>query len=198
MYLQIFGQKELEEHIINRGEIYSHLISIGNPGRKRKNRLDTFIPKIFKDNFSSILRLKFYDVSKKSHLGRMKPRRIPKNKDVRKVINYIHKTRRAATGYTIHCWQGISRSTAIGLGILYILHQDEEVAIRELKKIRNEANPNPLIVKYFDEILECNLSKYNEALRSKILEELKVWFFNEIDDGDALLEELETINDEEL
>jgi len=44
MNIQIFGEEELIEHINNGGEIYSHLISIGNP---KKNNEKTKSWRIF-------------------------------------------------------------------------------------------------------------------------------------------------------
>jgi len=125
----------------------------------------------------------------------MRPKRIPLKKDVRKAIKFYKKTSNEATGYTIHCWRGISRSTAIALGYLYLIHGDEQKAADELEKIRPEAGPHPGLVKYFDELLGCDLTRVNNVLIEKRNEELKNWFFSEIDNGDALLEELEAVDE---
>jgi hypothetical protein len=98
------------------------------------------------------------------------------------------------SGYTIHCWRGVSRSTAIALGYLYLIHGDEQRAVDELKRIRPEAGPHPGLVRYFDEILGCDLSSRNEQMRKIRFREMREWFMNEIDGGDDLLEELEPVD----
>lgn len=195
MKIQIFGQRELLEKIEKDEQLESHLISIGNPGRGFRMGEDTVIPIEFKSAFSSILRLEFFDVLKRSHLGKMRPKRIPLKRDVRKTIRYFNKTKDSATGYVIHCWRGISRSTAIALGYLYLIYGDEQQAVDELKRIRPDAGPHPGIVKYFDDLLGCDLSSKNNQLRDIRLREMQEWFLNEIDDGDALLEELEPVDE---
>ena len=196
MNIQIFGQRELVKYIENGNNACSHVVSIGNPGSiGRQNNEDTIMPNIFYKTFDSYLRLEFFDVLKKEHLGPMRPKRIPLKRDVKKAIRFFNKTKDSSNGYVIHCWRGVSRSTAIALGYLYLIHGNEQKAVDELKRIRPEAGPHPGIVNYFDEILGCDLSSKNDQLREIRLREMKEWFFNEIEDGDALLEELEVIND---
>ena len=134
MNIQVFGQLELVERIDNCEGIYSHLVSIGNPGRGIK-RIDSIIPSVFKTVFKKYLRLEFYDVLEKRHLGPMRPKRIPLKKDIRKAIRFFNKNTNEATGYTIHCWRGVSRSTAIALGYLYMIYRDEEKTKEPLSKI---------------------------------------------------------------
>jgi hypothetical protein len=43
-------------------------------------------------------------------------------KDVKKVIRFFEKEVDNATGFTVHCWRGIARSTAVALGLLYMIH----------------------------------------------------------------------------
>jgi len=50
------------------------------------------------------------------------------------------------------------------------------------------------MVRYFDQVLGSDLSGKNDQLREIRFRELKEWFFNEIEDGDALLEELEPLD----
>jgi hypothetical protein len=59
--------------------------------------------------------------------------------------------------------------------------------------LRPEANPHPGLVKYFDEILGCDLTSKNEQLREIKNRELKEWYMDEIDD---LLEDLEVIEED--
>jgi predicted protein tyrosine phosphatase len=115
--IQIFGQVELENHIKKGGNVYSHLISIGNPGRGKRGIPDHVVPDLFRTSFQSILRLEFYDAEDKSFLGPLRPKRIPQKRDVRRVVRYFEKTKHRADGYTIHCWRGrirISDSAKLG------------------------------------------------------------------------------------
>ena len=195
LIIQVFGQRELFDHIQSGGEVASHLVSIGNPGRGvRAEAEDAAMPALFKATFRECLRLEFYDVEYKRHLGPMRPRRIPLRRDVRRAIRYFRRTAGSATGYTIHCWRGVSRSTAIALGYLYLIHGDEQLSVDELKRIRPEAGPHPRMVRYFDQVLGSDLSSKNDQIREIRFRRLKEWFFNEIEDGDALLEELEPLD----
>lgn len=181
--------------VMSGGEVGSHLVSIGNPGRGvRAEAEDSTMPALFQSAFQEALRLEFYDVLYRRHLGPMRPRRIPLRRDIRRAIRFFRRTAGAATGYTIHCWRGVSRSTAIAIGYLYLIHGDEQLAVDALKQIRPEAAPHPRMVRYFDQVLGSDLSSKNNQLREIRFREMKEWFLNEIGDGDALLEELEPLD----
>jgi predicted protein tyrosine phosphatase len=55
----------------------------------------------------------------------------------------------------IHCWAGISRSTAAALTAMCLLHPEEDEAdlARELRRISPSATPNRLMVAYADGLL---------------------------------------------
>ena len=92
----------------------------------------------------------------------------------------------------IHCWQGISRSPAIALGILYMITGTEEEAARILLAIRPQAGPHQKIVRLFDEELGCNLTAVSNKIRNDKIERWK----QELDlTEDSLLEELPVAND---
>ncbi len=170
--IRIYGQLELEEHIKNGGPVHSNLISIGNPKRGilrfGDSRPDSRIPDIFQQTYKSIFRLSFFDVEEKRHLmpGQF-PKRIPQRRDVRKAIRYYERTRSIANGYDIHCWQGISRSTGIALGYLFLETGSEEEAGRILQDIRPEAGPHRKIVGWFDELLGSRLTEVADRLRAE-------------------------------
>ena len=156
------------------------------------NRPDTVIPGIIRATFKNILRLAFYDVEEKRQLGKTRPKRIPKRSDVHKVIRFFRHTANEATGYMIHCWQGISRSPVIALGILYMITGTEEEAARILLAIRPQAGPHQKIVRLFDEELGCNLTAVSNKIRNDKIERWK----QELDlTEDSLLEELPVAND---
>jgi predicted protein tyrosine phosphatase len=184
--VQIFGQLELLEHLEAGSAHYSHCISIGNPGRGF-GRPDTVEPPELRRHFRDVLRLAFYDVEAVGQLGAMRPRRVPRRSDVRRVIRFFRRTRGEADGYTLHCWGGVSRSTAVGLGLLYLITGSEREAGDILERIRPGAGPHRAIVRYFDELLGCRLTPVSDALRAGKLEKMR----RELDlSEDALLEEL--------
>ena len=194
--VQVFGQPELVQHLERGGAHHTHCISIGNPPSLFCiPRPDTRMPPVFRRHFKQILRLAFYDVEEKRHLRPWQfPKRIPRRADVHKAIHFFRQTQGQASGYTIHCWQGISRSTAFALGFLYMLTNSEDEAKRLLQQIRPEAGPHQRIVEWFDDELGCNLSVVNAQIRNERIERWK----KELDlTPDSLLEELPASQDDE-
>lgn len=109
-----------------------------------------------------------------------------------KVVRFYEDTRDRAEGWTVHCWGGLSRSPAVALGLLYLIHGDEEEAGRELRRIRPIARPLQLVVGLFDEVLGSHLSEVNDRIRAERIEEMKA----ELDlSADEVLEELEPLED---
>ena len=195
--VEVFGQLELVERLKAHKPHYDHLISIGNPKRLfGAPQPDEAMPSLFKEHFRRILRLEFYDVEEKRHLRPWQlPRKIPSLSDVRKVIKFYRDTRNEASGYTIHCWQGISRSTAFALGILYLITGSEAQARETLKRIRPEAGPHQRIVKWFDQELGSHLQVENDRLRRERMETWK----EELGFGEAAdVEELQEVDDASL
>lgn len=84
------------------------------------------------------------------------------------------------TGFTIHCWRGISRSTAVAIGVIYMFFKDEEKAAGYLKEIRPYATPLPRIVKFWDEILGSNLIYRIFILRNAVFDVLRKRFEKEL------------------
>lgn len=193
--IQVFGQLDLVEHLNNGGKHYSHCISIGNPKRLFHRVMpDERMPEMLKNNFREILRLKFYDVEEKRHLRTWQfPKKIPRKSDIRKVIKFYHRTNGTATGYTIHCWRGVSRSPAIALGLLFLISGSEIEAKNQLKRIVPKAGPHQKLVKWFDEELGCDLTTVNEEIRGERLELMKQELAQL---EDSLLEELPIVAEE--
>ncbi|NBB90316.1 MAG: hypothetical protein GVY23_03805 [Spirochaetes bacterium] len=192
--VQVFGQPELEEHLRAGRAVHTHLISIGNPLQLFiPPRPDSAAPALFEKSFSHILRLTFFDVEKRRHLSqRHFPKRIPRRRDVRRAIRFFRRTRGEASGYTIHCWRGISRSTAIALGYLYMITGSEGEAASTLMDIRPEARPHQGIVRWFDEELGSNLTAVNDELRAESIRKMR----EELDlTEDSLLEELPVVEE---
>ena len=193
--VQVLGQMELINLLDSGGQHYSHCISIGNPRKLfRRKKPDETMPDMFRQHFNKILRLSFYDVEEKRYLRPWHfPKRIPQRSDVHKVIKFFTNTKDVATGYTIHCWQGISRSTAIALGILYLITGSETEAKKRLYRMRSDAFPHQKIVKWFDEELGCNLYSVNREIHQSRLDRMK----KELDlSEESLLEELPVAEEE--
>jgi len=188
MIVQVFGENELIDRI-ERGEKHCRcLISIGNPRALfAPVRPGTYLPRLFKRRFDRILRLAFFDVDNVEQLGMMRPKRVPERGDAERIIRFFEETRSWTDGWTVHCWQGLSRSPAVALGLLYLIRGNEDEAGRELRKIRPEARPHQNLVRHFDAILGSSLQKVNDRIREERIEEMR----QELGlDADALLEEL--------
>lgn len=195
--VQVFGQPELEKHLQVGGEHHTHLVSIGNPRALfGPDRPDTRMPPQFRHHFAAILRLTFFDVEYRRHLPRrVYPKRVPRRSDVRTVLRFFEETRSHASGYTIHCWQGVSRSTAFALGLLYLLEGSEEVAARILMEHRPQAGPHRRIVSWFDAELGSHLIEVADTIRAERFERWK----RELDlTDDSLLEELAVVDDDDV
>ncbi len=160
--IQVFGEQELVQHLASGGAHYSHCISIRNP--------DETMPGIIKDKFRAILELRFYDAEEVEQLGPAQTiKRVPEHRDVKGILEFFRMTAAEATGYTIHCWQGISRSPAVALGLLYLMTGSEDEAAWHLKRLRPDARPHRKLVRFFDDQLGCRLSRVNEKLRAEAL-----------------------------
>jgi len=153
----IYGENELVDSLESGNFHYSHCISIGNPNQE--------IPEAIKKGFDKILRLEFYDVDSIDVLSEDQEPRIPEQQDAVKVIDFFNSTKDKATGYAVHCWQGVSRSTAVGLGLLFMLGNKEDRLFDIILEIRPEANPHKMLVKFFDNKLGSNLSLIAEKLK---------------------------------
>ena len=172
--VQIFGQEELERQLRHDLPVGSHLISIGNPRRWwRKAEVDEALPSLFRQRFQKVLRLEFFDQLDVEALRPEQPKRIPQFRDVAAVKRFFDQTQATATGYVVHCWAGTSRSPAVALGLLYLIHGSEESAARELMRIRYVARPHAGIVKDWDKLLGSRLADVNDVIREARLEQIR-------------------------
>lgn len=162
--IEVYGENELIDSIRRGEKHFSHCISIGNP--------DQPVPEIIREHFTDLLRLSFYDVPSVEILSPGQIQKIPEIQDAKAVINFYNKTKNIATGYTIHCWQGVSRSTATAMAILYLDGVKEEILKEVLLSIRPEASPHSLLTSFFDQILNTRLSKIGSEIRE---EKIKKW-----------------------
>lgn len=95
------------------------------------------------------LKLTFHDISEP-----MEGFNPPRREHVEQIVDFAAGWDRSEP-LLIHCWAGISRSTAAALTTMCLLHPDADEAdlARELRRISPSATPNRLMVGYADDIL---------------------------------------------
>ena len=193
--VQIFGEIELDERIRNGDALMSHCISIRNYHR--------FMPPLstgFVGMFRDILHLEFHDVETRDWLPPNSDHiPIPEKHDIVRTIGFFNNAVRDPdfTGFTVHCWRGVSRSAAIATGIVYLILGDEKQTLEYLRQIRPQVMPLPRILRFWDEVLGSELSAHSDALRKDALEEMRRRFLEEIWGPDDQLEELHGVDDQE-
>ena len=186
--VQDFGEQELLDRILKGGRLFSHCISIRSPDQQMRDLIPS--------HFTEVLELKFYDVESEDQLPNYLEMRPPRLKDAKLVIDFVNRTRRSATSYTIHCWHGHSRSTAVALGVLYMLLGSEEQAADYLVRVRPEPKPSPnrAILDHFDQLLGSKLVPYGKKLQDAYIENLRSEILETLWPEDAI-EELPVVDD---
>lgn len=83
--------------------------------------------------------------------------RSPKKEQIEEILDWAKNLPNDAV-LLVHCEAGISRSTAAALAILVQYHGNDNISrcVDLLIGVRPEASPNPLILKYADQLLACN------------------------------------------
>jgi len=118
----------------------SHILSALDPGDHIK------APTFIKDH----LLLNFDDIEDTDS------KYSPKPEHVAEILEWTHALK-DSDRLLIHCWAGISRSTALALAVWIQKHgKDYDAAAKWLKETRPIACPNRLIAGYADEILGCD------------------------------------------
>jgi predicted protein tyrosine phosphatase len=95
------------------------------------------------------LRLDFHDITEEEP-GLLHP----EEKDARRLLDFIRSWDRNSP-LLIHCWAGISRSTATAFSALCVLRPNapERDLARELREASPTATPNRLIITHMDRML---------------------------------------------
>jgi predicted protein tyrosine phosphatase len=166
--VQVFGEHELMDRILKGKKVYSHCISIRSP--------DQQMHEIIRDGFQEVLELKFYDVEREAQLpDTFADKRAPRLEDARAVIDFVNATRSVATGYTLHCWHGHSRSTAAAMGVLFMLLGSEKLAEDYLVRVRPEPKPSPngALLAFFDNLLGSHLIPHGQRLQDEFIAGLR-------------------------
>lgn len=181
--VEVYGENELVARLMAGEPHYRTCISIGNPRPLlRAPSPGESLHPLIRDSFDRVLRLSFYDLEEAIELpGQGRLSRIPSHRDAQKALRFFEATKGRTDGWTVHCWAGISRSTAVALALLYRITGDEAEAARRLVAIRPEAMPNHRLVQAFDGLMGSDLSglleevyrERQDSLREELDPELK-------------------------
>lgn len=78
----------------------------------------------------------------------------------------------------VHCWAGISRSTAMAIAIMVQKYGYNSIdhCVNHVYSMRKVCCPNPVITKYADEYLDCN-----GELHKKAQERVKFLLLNDVE-----------------
>jgi len=126
----------------------THVISIGDPGVEAPEFPRTV----------SVLPLNFYDVDSvnEARANNYQPHEIPYEEHARLILEYA-KSIPPFGRLLIHCWAGVSRSTACAAIIIaQAMPGNEDMAVDVVKKIRPEAAPNRRLIEAGDKLLGCD------------------------------------------
>jgi len=161
--ITVFGQSELYAECLAHGPPTTHLISIRDPGRPLPSALRFYDPQ-------NVLVLEFYDIE--ANLSQDDDNELSLNRHLctqdtaDKILEFYGRTKGhpGEATYAVHCWAGISRSTATALALLYLELGDEIQAATELVDNRPIAAPLRRLVKFFDNRLGTNLSHWAQRI----------------------------------
>ncbi len=125
----------------------THVISIGDPGVEPFEWPPTI----------SLLALNFYDVDSvnEARARNYQPHEIPYEDHAASILAFARSIPPFGR-LLIHCWAGVSRSTACAAIIIAsAMPGNEDMAIDVVKKIRPEAAPNRRLIEAGDKVLGC-------------------------------------------
>lgn len=121
--------------------------------------LDPFESMVYHpDHTCEIKRLSMFDIESDDYPGG------PTVELVQEIIDFGKSLDKDTTRLLVHCYAGVSRSTAAALVILYMMYKrDIRQAMLKLKEIRPRAAPNTLICSIADSLLK---TKNGELLKA--------------------------------
>jgi len=144
--LRVCGLHELGEHCADRP---AHVVSILDPGTQRSPHLDVF-------EQCELHLFDFHDVIDPTLTDRP-----PRESDVEELLTIGQRAlpRSSAVGegtgsLLIHCYMGVSRSTAALTIMLASRHQGPDAELFDyIRQVRPQAWPNLLMIRYADRLL---------------------------------------------
>lgn len=125
----------------------THIVSIGAEDYEQRE------PHGFQEFAGQKIRLVFHDINgtDRDNLS------APKEEHVRNLIEFFEKAlKEKSPNFLIHCFAGISRSTAAGLIMLRLHYGETQKALAHLLNVAPQACPNKTILKLADDILKLN------------------------------------------
>ncbi len=146
--IHVCGVPELEAALKSP---FTHVISIWDPEWFERGGVEGQLRKRL-PNHTRLHVAYFHDTSLEEP-----GRRAPVEDDLRQILNFVADLKPEAS-VLIHCWAGISRSTAVAFAILCQSSGPgrETDCIESILAIRPQAFPNALIVELADRILQRN------------------------------------------
>ena len=152
-FLTISGVHEMKDAI---QPDTTHALSFTHPGNKNNFNFITLVERV-----PSVMEVSVHDtyLRKQEQSGLT----IPTKKMVEDIIDWFLEIKKEwEEGKTVkvicQCQAGISRSTAMAYILMVIMTGETTESARNLIKLRDIANPNPLMIKYAEEILNVNIS----------------------------------------
>lgn len=161
--IHILSAIEVEDMLRNNKNLgilnHNPIISILNDERKYFPILNS---KISNNKF---LKLAFDDVDCKINSDVV----LVNENDILEIIKFIDELKNNDEDIIVHCYAGISRSSAVAMIVAFILTKDFEYA-KSIVNIANSHSPNELILRIADKILGTNFEKYviEEKERTKV------------------------------
>ena len=146
----------------NTGPLITHLVSFGTWEREQRP------PAGFYHHTCRKIRFQFDDIARDADFGPYTP---PMKEDIQNLINFYNEEvfTHEDPVVLIHCFAGVSRSTAAALILLYMHIGDATEAFDELMAIRPIASPNKRMVRFADEILEKDGEFFREVEYAKMV-----------------------------
>jgi len=173
----VFGEDELVNRIKNKDLVYRNIVSIADPGSN--------VPEEIANTAQAILEMRFLDLDGPLPNHNPVNEIMPELHDINNLIKFYGNVNKEE-GFTIHCWQGLSRSTAIALCILHLYYRNERIAFRELKKIRPYSKPNTRILNIFDSLYGTRLSDKAKQIKIRNVHQMYSNYKNKNDFGELL------------
>lgn len=140
--------KHLYSH--SRSHLFTWIISIGDPYQK--------YPAGYFSHQAKKLRLEFDDITEEE-----KGYTLPQETHIQQLIDFAPEIRDLDGKGLIHCTIGRHRSTAAAIIVSSIIYNDDDRAIQKVFEVRPVADPNRLMLRIADRLLNRQLEAKTNA-----------------------------------
>lgn len=152
--VKVLSLVELEKLIFNvETSRFPNIISIGDPGIP--------IPSILSTEGRNVLRIEYDDIYLDNAFSVNK--QPPTEKNVLDLFQFAYDCK-DSDAILVHCQNGISRSPAVGLILLYLKEKSEKTAAEKLFEVRPISMPDRYFVQIADKLLESHLKEVSEEI----------------------------------